>query len=501
MSNKYDIVIIGSGAGGGTAAEYLSRFPDKNLKILILESGPYRTKDHFNQKEKDMTAIYFKRGAFFSKNLNIGVAAGNTVGGSTAVYTGVSFRPPASILEKWRNHFGLSFLTDDYVSKILDEIEQQVNVHELPLDWDNDNNRLFKEGADILGIPAKRLKINVNGCQQQGFCNLGCTSGGKQSTLEVQIPKAMQNGVELIYNAEVSHISKNSVHFKVKTAPANTVQNVEQEGEYNIEANVIVLAAGVLFTPTLLLKSLPHLGIQNENIGKYITLHPALNINGIYKENIRNYRGFPKTWYIDHFSDSEGYFLETSFYYPGITAKNNPGFGAEHQALMKDYQKMMSILILSHDMAEEHNKITLDKNQNPILHYTVHPEVKTSLIKALRKSAEILFAAGCEKVVLPGSSKNPLLKSDLENISTYVNENTLVFERSPLSSAHPQGGSRMGTSPENSVTDLSGKVWGTKNVYIADASLFPTSVKVNPYETVMLLSRYVSEQIINAHFV
>ena len=138
--------------------------------------------------------------------MEIGVAAANTVGGSSAVYTGVSFRPPESVLNRWRREFGMEFLTAEYVNRSLDEIEEDLNVHELPEREDNENNRLFRKGADALGIPVKRLKINTKGCLKQGFCNLGCTSGAKQGTLEVQIPRVLKRGVTLIYNAVVRTI-------------------------------------------------------------------------------------------------------------------------------------------------------------------------------------------------------------------------------------------------------------------------------------------------------
>ncbi len=499
MKSAYDIVIIGSGAGGGTAAEYLSRFKDKGVSILLLDSGSYRTKEFFNQKEKDMTSMYYKRGGFLSKNLSVGVAAANTVGGSTAVYTGVSFRPPSSVLKEWRDDFGLSFLTDDYANSRLNEIEEQINVHELPESWDNENNSLFKKGADALGIPTKRLKINVKGCQQQGFCNIGCTSGGKQSTLEVQVPKALNNGIDFIYNAEVSYLEENKVNFKVKPAVLNTEPNKVSEGDYSISAKVIVLAAGVLNSPAILMRSLKHLNLQKDALGRYVTLHPALNVNGVQPEKIKNYRGFPKTYYIDAFSESNGYYLETSFYYPGITAKNNPGFGADHQKVMKDYNKMMSILILTHDKAEKHNRITVDKNGNPVLEYTVNPAVKASLVDALKKSVQLFFAAGCEYAVIPGSTKALLYPSDLDNLDELITDKSLSFAKSPLSSAHPQGGLRM-SADETGAVDINGKLKGSKSIYVADACLFPTSVHVNPYETVMLLARYVSEQILSENF-
>lgn len=495
----YDVVIIGSGAGGGTVLEYLSRFIESGLKVLLLERGPYWPKESFTQRELEMSKIYFNRGAVLSADRSIGLSAACAIGGSTAVYTGVSFRPPADVLATWRNTFGLSFLSDEYVNDVLDEIEEQIGVHELPPSMDNDNNRLFREGCERLGITAKRLRINTRQCGEQGFCNLGCTRGAKQGTLEVQIPLAMQRGAEVVWNACVHEIVPGDeaiIKLRVNPAASYTKPNVWSEGEHTVRARTVVIAAGALHTPAILARS-KQLKVDRSLLGRYVTLHPACNVNGIYKEPIKNYRGFPKTYYVDDFSESDHYLLETSFYYPGVTAKNNPGFGADHLALMDDYRKMMSILILVHDEAEAHNRITIhEKTGEPVLRYTVADGVKKALIQGLRRSAEIFFAAGCEKVVLPGSSKTVLAASDVSALSTVVDLPFLDLQRSPLSSAHPQGGARMAADDRMGITHTNGHLFEHRNIFVADASLFPTSVKVNPYETVMLLARYVASNVL-----
>ena len=281
----------------------------------------------------------------------------------------------------------------------------------------------------------------------------------------------------------------------VSDAPEGTQANVLKSGPVTFSAKKIVLAAGSLHTPAILLRSAKKLRFSNNNTGRYLTLHPALNINGIMPGKIKNYRGFPKTVYTDYFSDPDGFYLETSFYYPGITAKNNPGYGKAHREIMRDYDKMMSILILIHDQAEAVNRITIDRKGNRVVDYTIAPESKEAIIKALRESARIFFAAGCIKVMTPGTNRNPILAASAKDIDNLITIKQLNLTKTPLSSAHPQGGARMGKNAEQAVCDTTGKVFGTNSVYVADASLFPTSVKVNPYETVMLLAKHVAENI------
>ena len=494
LKSHYDVVIIGSGAGGGTVADVVSR-EAPGADVLVLEGGPLWPHERFNERERDMARLYFSRGAVFSEEMNVGVAAASAVGGSTVVYTGVSFRPPDAVVATWRERYGLEFLTPDFVHRTLDAIEDDLNVHALDRSWDNDNNRLFKAGCDALGIPAKRLRLNLRGCEELGFCNLGCRVGAKQGTMEVQLPRAAGRGVEVVHNAWVDRIGPHHAAFTVTAPPPQTAPNVVAEGAHRVSADRIVVACGTLHTPALLQRSADRLGLDNPNVGRYVTLHPAYNVNGIYPEPITNARGFPKTWYVDAFSESEGYYLETSFYFPGVTAKNQPGFGAEHERFMRKYQQMMSILILAHDPPAAHNRITTDRDGQPVLQYTVAPEVRTSLVKALRRAARIFFAAGCTETKLPASTRPSLTPGDEPHLDTLVTDDALNLQQSPLSSAHPQGGARMGADPSESVVAPDGRLHGSDSVFVADASLFPTSSHVNPYETVMLLATHVAQTV------
>ena len=495
FQSHYDIVIVGSGAGGGTVADVVSRDTDPDADILVLEGGPLWRHSAFNEMERDMARLYFSRGAKTSKNLTVSLAAASAVGGSTVVYTGVSFRPPARVLRHWREAYGIDVLTEDYAHEVLDRIEEDLNVHELPQDWDNDNNRLFKEACDALGIPAKRLRLNLDGCEELGFCNLGCRVGAKQGTVEVQLPRALDRGVDLVHNAWVDRITPDTVHFRVQEAPPRTAPNVVSEGSHAVSADAIVLAAGALNTPALLQRSESELALENSNVGRFLTLHPTYNVNAIYPEEITNYRGFPKTWYVDKFSESEGYYLETSFYYPGVTAKNLPGFGTEHERFMRRYNQMMSILILADDSPRAENRISVDRSGNPVLDYTVPDPVRPALAKGLRRSARLFIAAGCTEMMLPGSRKDVITADDRDRLDSLITPDGLNFHQNPLSSAHPQGGARMGSDPAETVVAPDGRLHGHDSVYVADASLFPTSVKVNPYETVMLLATHVAEQV------
>jgi len=491
MKKKYDIVIVGSGAGGGTVADRLAPLAQKGVKIALLEAGPWYTTDYFTQRELEMMELFWYGGAWPVKDGSITLAAGKAVGGSTVMYTGVTFRLPDEVAAEWN----VPGLTADDLKPRFDRLEKELNVIEPGPDMVNDNNRLFREGCEKLGWPVKKLRLNLKDCDQMGYCNLGCATGAKQGTMEVQIPGAAEAGVEVVPNCKVTRVSEGKLHALVSKAPPWTRTGPWEPGQYKIEAEKIVLAAGTPGTPAIMLRS----GMKKSlpRLGKFITMHPALTVYGIYPEAIKNYRGFPKTYYTPRFSPSHDYYIETAFYYPFISTKHLGLWGRDLKKTMKAYNRFMCQIILNHDPAVAENRIEFNKSGEPVINYTIQPSSIESLCHAQAQAARIFFAAGCEKAVMPCADKRIFGPKDVEDseLENFISTRNFLTVRMPLSTAHPQGGCGMGSDPGDSVTDSNGRVHGHPWLYVADASLFPKSSHVNPYLTIMALAERVAEAI------
>ncbi len=490
-TREYDLVIVGSGAGGGTVASRLAPLVAQGARIAVLESGPHYHRDYFTQREIEMMGLLWRGGAWPTADGAITMATGKGVGGSTMMYTGVTFRLPDDVCEDW----AVPGLTAEDLRPRFDRIEQEISVIEPTPDMVNDNNRLFKEGCDKLGWDLQVIRLNLKGCQQNGFCNIGCISGGKQGTMEVQIPAAQAGGVEIIPNAHVNSVGDRQLDVTIGATPKNTHPGPLSPGAYTIKAKRIVLSAGTPGTPALLLRS--GYASQFPTLGKYFTLHPALTVYGVYPERIKNYRGFPKTYYSNQFSHTHDYIMETAFYYPFISTKHLGLWGKELKETMREYNQFMTQIILNHDDALETNRIEIDAKGDPVLNYTLSEKSIASLCHAQASAARIFFAAGCDKVILPCADRPIFHKHEVPDaqLESFISPKNFLANKTPIASAHPQGGCRMGADSTTSVTNALGKVHGHDWLYIADASLFPKSSHVNPYLTIMALSERVAEEL------
>jgi choline dehydrogenase-like flavoprotein len=285
------------------------------------------------------------------------------------------------------------------------------------------------------------------------------------------------------------------VFATVKPAPKGTMPGLLSNGNYEFSAKKIVLSGGTAGTPAILMRS----GFQKElpAIGKYITLHPALVVCGIYPVKIKNYKGFPKIYFTQLFSKSHHYYLETAFYYPFIQTKHTGLWGHDLKYAMKRYNNMMDILILAHDDALPENRMVLDKDGEPQLNYKLTPQNIESLCHAQAQCARIFFAAGCEEVVVPCAKKSLFKKTDVDDmqLEEFISKKYFVPNKTPVASAHLQGGCRMGSDLQTSVTNSWGQVHGHDWLFVADASLFPKSSHVNPYLTIMALADRVAQRV------
>ena len=488
----YDVIIIGSGAGGGTVASRLAALAGEGLKVAILEAGPHFPKEYFTQREIEMFDLFESGGAFPSVDGSITASFGKAMGGSTVMYTGVTFRLPDSVCEEW----GVEGLSSSDLKNRFEKLEKELNVIEPDKEFENDNNRLFKEGCEKIGTEVKTISLNLKNCEQMGFCNLGCAHGNKQGTLSVQLPVASQAGIELIPNCKVTNIFEKRVRATISKTPSGSLQGILREGTYEFHAKIIVLAGGTIGSSALLLKS----GFKKEfpALGSYITIHPAMTVYGVYPKKIKNYKGFPKIYYSSDYSHNPGYYLETAFYYPFITAKNLSLWGKDLKYAMNNYNNLMAIIILVHDKALSENKIKLNWKREPVLDYKLSAKTISAFCDAQAKASRIFFAAGCNEVVMPAAEKTLFSKDDLngKELESFITPKTFIPNKVPVATAHLQGGCRMGKDKNDSVTDCWGKVHGKDWLYIADGSLFPQSSHVNPYLTIMALADRVSERII-----
>jgi choline dehydrogenase-like flavoprotein len=490
LKKSYDVVIIGSGAGGGAVAKELAPLCAEGKKIAVLEWGAKLEDDKFTGREIDMASkLFFDSGGTFTKDRAMTLAYGRGYGGSTVVYTGTSLHMPEDVVERW-NVPGLDYA--DLHQRSLKYCEEN-NVHLLPEEDINDNSRLFLEGCRAVGYNVEQFPINVKGCRGSSLCNLGCPNQAKQGTDRVQLPAAEAQGVEVITNCRVTMIGERYCLAEVAD-PDYGEPSKWEPGEYRIEAKVIVVCAGgVVNSPGLLLRS--GFGDALPMLGRSITLHPALILVGEHDQPISNFYGFPKSYYSDEFMKSDKFLLEVCMYFPFVTAKNLIGFGPEHSELMRAYPRLQMILVLAVDDAIPDNRVVLDRDGNPVVDYTLTPTVLDTLHASMLASARVFFAAGAKRVHAPAGRSFFIDAADANRVDEFIPRDNVKPGKISITSAHLMGGCAMGRDASDSVTDGWGRVHGVPWLFVADSSLFPQCSEVNPYLTVMALADRVAEGI------
>jgi choline dehydrogenase-like flavoprotein len=486
---SYDVVIIGSGAGGGAVAKELAPLAAAGKKVAVLEWGAKLTEDEYTGHEVDMAGkLYFDSGGVLTKDRAMTLAYGRAYGGSTVVYTGTSLTIPERVVKRW----GVPGLEWEDLKRRSEKYLGENNVHLQDESLLNDNNRLFRDGCKKFGYHVEQFPINVKGCRASSLCNLGCPNQAKQGTHRVQLPMAEAAGVEVVTNCRVTWISKR-VCDAVVGEPGFGEPSAWEPGEYRVRAKVIIVCCAAVNSPALLMRS--GFGSELPALGRYLTLHPALILVAEHDRPITNFVGHPKSFYCDEFWESDGFLLETCMYFPFVTAKNLIGFGVEHSELMRAFNRLQMILVLAVDPAIPENRVELDGSGEPVVDYTMTDPVLDSLHASMKASARIFFAAGARRVHAPAGVRFFINSDEADRIDELIPRANVKPGKISVTSAHLMGGCRMGSSPTDSVTDVWGRVHGMPWLYVADSSLFPKASEINPYVTVMALADRVGEHV------
>lgn len=489
-AREYDVVIIGSGAGGGTVAQALAPMVADGVRILVLEQGAQLDDDEFTGDELAMSAaLYEDGGGFLTADGTMTLAFGRAYGGSTVVYTGTSLIAPDRVIRGWCVP-GLDYAD---VERRSQRYMAENHVHFLPRVLLNENNKLFVTGCARLGVKAEQFPLNLQGCRGSSLCNLGCPNAAKMGTHRVQLPNAQRAGVEVVTRAEAVRLEERSVVVRVHAKRAGEKGRPAPwpPGDYRVRARQVVLCGGSLGTTALMLRS--DVTRQLPRLGERFTCHPAHILVAEHEQPITNDVGHPKSYYLDR-AEHEGYVLETCMYFPFVTAKNLTGFGPDHSTLMRAFPRLQMILALACDKAVPGNRITVNGAGKPVVHYRFTPAVIRSLVSATRMSARIFFAAGARRVHAPSADPPLLEREQAYRLDDLIVERHFLPGRISVSAAHLMGGCAMGAEGTG-VTDARGRVYGVPWLRVADSALFPDSVEINPYLTVMALADRVAEGI------
>jgi choline dehydrogenase-like flavoprotein len=509
-----DVLVIGSGAAGGTLAATIAEKSD--LSVVLVEKGPYYDAESFNQRELDMMRLLAQNGARATIDGAIPVAGGECVGGGTTVNYALSFDPILAVWEGWRSRFGVqgfsfAFQASDYgieglnLPRSLHDVRARCNVHE-PADSEvNDNNRLFLEGCRRAGVSARKFELNMQGCVGCGFCGQGCAYDAKRGTLVTYVPDALQHGVRLIHHCTVDKIvfekaagAVRAVGVEATVSPtrAGSRANAVTPGPLSISATLIVVSAGAIESPSLLLRS--NAPDPGSRIGRGLVLHPSLPIAGVFNRKLTNYRGITGSYYSDHFYAKHGFMFECLFDQPIDAAFALPGFGTEHFNLMQKYDHLAGFGTMLVDVSSADNRVSWDAENGAVIRYRLTDSDKGRLRFAAARMVEVMLAAGAERAIL--TSHEPLTpRGDATfmnpNEARYCDKLTFAPNATLVSSAHAQASVKMSEYPQLGSINSRGELHGAANLMVCDSSAFPTSCGANPMIAIMTMARYQGQRI------
>jgi len=478
-----DVVIIGSGAGGGVSAEILAR---SGLKVIIVEEGALKSSKDFKMREAEAyPTLYQESAARKTKDKAINILQGRTVGGSTTVNWTSSFRTPTPTLEYWQKHFGLKDYTSEALAPWFLMMEQRLNVSTW-LTPPNENNDLLKRGAAKLGIPAAAIMRNVKGCWNLGYCGMGCPTNAKQSMLVTTIPAALEHGATLITHARAERFAFKGDKIDSLTCTALDAGGIVASGrQLTLRARHFVLSGGAINSPALLLRS----GAPDPRglLGKRTFLHPTVISAGIFEQRVDGFAGAPQTIYSDHFLETQaidgpiGYKLEAPPLHPLLLSTTMAGYGQAHAETMRQFPHVHGLLALLrdgfHDEAQG-GSVGLAANGAPVLDYPISGFVWEGVKRAHLTMAEIQFAAGAKTVQPVHEHAAPY--ASWEQAKKAIGALTYAPHITRVVSAHVMGGCAMSDDVRLGVTGSNGRYHGLSNLSVHDGSLFPTSIGANP---------------------
>jgi choline dehydrogenase-like flavoprotein len=481
------VVIVGSGAGGATMAAELA---DAGVDVVLVEEGGYHPTESFTAEAGRALRTLYRDGGL---GLALGrppvlFSEGRCVGGSTVINGGMSWRTPARVLRRWTEQEGVALVSERDLEPYFARVESRISVTLQDPETIGPDMRLLKAGADAKGwkiIPNLRNQLH---CAGTNNCTFGCPTGAKRSMLVTNIPRALARGARLFADCRVERI----------TLARRTVTGIEARflrpgGErgprLTVRSPVVVAAGGAVQTPALLARS----GVRSASglLGRNLTLHPNAKVIAFFDEEVFGWQGVHQAYQVREFID-DGILLTAVNIPPSLVALGLPSYGRELGELMASYNHMVTAGCLIEDTGS--GRIRIVPGLGPQVFYQLTDHDAERVVRGIALSAELMFAAGARRVLLPFDGA-PEVRDQAEVQA--ILDRSVPKKSIELFTVHLMGTARMSDDPRRGVVDSFGACYGVRGLFVADASLLPTPIGVNPMETIMALVMRNAQQLIN----
>jgi choline dehydrogenase-like flavoprotein len=489
VDDAADVVIVGSGAGGATVARVLT---EAGLDVAIVEEGPHVPAEALSHDLYGaFTTLWRDLGMQVARGrMLMPVLQGSCVGGTTAINGAIVHRMPEAIHALWQREHGFDpFFAYRELERIWKRLDAELFVGPAPDAVLGNNNAFMERGAQRAGIPGNRIQRNVRDCQGTARCNQGCPTARRQSMNNSYVPRAVAAGARVYATCRVDRIV-------MKSGRAAAV-----EGEFHDRAarrrgptlrlrarKAVVVAASAIHTPLLLRASA--LGGESGLLGRRLQAHPGTGIGGLFDEPVRMWfgatQGYESThWWHERMKlESVGMPLE-------LAAVRMPGFGAELVRNIADFGRLAIWGVQIR--ARAHGRVSRGLLGGASIAFDLTDEDAHSLKTGVRRLGELMFAAGAREV-FPGVHGMPERIRSVDELRALdaLPDDPRLFHGI---ASHLFGTAVMGPDPAHSVVGARGELHGAPGVYVADASIFPTNLGVNPQHSICALAWRIAEGI------
>ena len=484
IPKSIEVAVIGSGSGGGIAASVLN----EKYEVGIFEKGSSGN-GMTNNETFGYHNFYDTYGIQQTRGYKVLLLAGMGIGGGTSVNWTTSLRTPDKILNEWdtltkqTKYFNSSEFKNsmDYVCK---ELNVDIKNNRIP-----QKEKKLAEGLELNNLSYKIIPRNTSNadCTESGFSTFGRYDESINSSNKIWFSEERFEPNNVFSDTNIRSLN-------ISNGKATHI-NVENNGTlHEIAVNRVILAAGSLNTPKILLDS----GYKNKHLGRNLKLHPVSGVAGKFSEEQKPWAGTMQGIYSDDnlfLKDNYGYLLEGLPMHPSLFFPFFPNNLDSFSEFIKSYNNWSGSIVLTSDTS---SGSIINKYPQHLWDYKLNDFDHTNLIHGIVSLVKANYLAGAEEIMVASSPTMHWKKSSNESIEEFINKVELIKNepyRMLLGSAHQMGTARINPNPEHGVVDLDGKVHGLDNVYIVDASTFPRCSGVNPMISIQSMSHFLMSKI------